>query len=123
MTRRGVMRMIASSSASPAAPALLVEQRLFGGAADLQAPHPPRIARRDVVDNEGHLRFRARLRNLLTARHLIAGDVDGAQPLIEREADRAVLRVPSGWMVASLPTSACFMKSISNAVKVMPPTV
>ena len=51
MIRRGVTRMMAESKGRPP-PARRGELGLLGGAADLQAAHPPRVPTSDVVDDE-----------------------------------------------------------------------
>ena len=93
ITRRGVMRMMASSSASP-----LGSRGASSSSACSAVPrisrHRTRQGSRDGMSSttKATLWFRREVAELATARHLIAGDVDGAELLIEREADRAVLR-------------------------------
>src|ERR1700758_2049144 len=69
---------------------------LFRDTADLQAAHPPRIPRCDVIDNERDLVVGGDVAVLLALRHPVTADVDGLQVLVVGEPDRTDLRSAVG---------------------------
>ena len=62
-----------------------------GGAADLEAPHRPRVRRHEVVDHQGDLGVGLYVAELPGGAHGVPADDDVAGLLVEEDADRIVL--------------------------------
>lgn len=65
-------------------------------AADLDAPHPPRIDGRNIIYHEGHPPVVGDVAELPARRHAVALDVDRRRRGVVVEADRADLQGPVG---------------------------